>query len=131
MTSRARLLCDLVAWAAEFSCESMRALLRVCVRTLRTRRLLRILARPTRSLALPASSLSSRYLALVPLGKCWRRRVAPVDLTIDKGALPDLLSFERRKEMSFQSRDRSSPVEKKQKRRERFFNSSVCFGTQF
>lgn len=27
---------------------------------------------------------------LVPLGKYWRRPVAPFDLTIDKGAIPDL-----------------------------------------
>jgi len=46
------------------------------------------------------------YRRLVPLGKCWRREVAPTDLTIDKDAFPDLLSLERRKEMSCSSHDK-------------------------
>lgn len=44
--------------------------------------------------------------SLLPLGKCWRLRVAPTDLTIDKDAFPDLLSPERRKEMSCSSHDK-------------------------
>lgn len=47
-----------------------------------------------------------RYRRLVPLGKCWRRKVAPTDLTIDKDASLDLLSLERRKEMSCSSHDK-------------------------
>lgn len=47
-----------------------------------------------------------RYRRLVPLGKYWRREVAPTDLTIDKDAFPDLLSLERRKEMSCSSHDK-------------------------
>lgn len=43
---------------------------------------------------------------LVPLGKCWRRQVAPTDLTIDKDAFSDLLSPGRCKEMSFSSHDK-------------------------
>lgn len=46
-----------------------------------------------------------RYRHLV-LGKCWRREVAPTDLTIDKDTSPDLLSLERRKEMSCSSHDK-------------------------
>lgn len=46
------------------------------------------------------------YRRLVPLGKCWRREVAPTDLTIDKDVFPDLLSLERRKEMSCSSHDK-------------------------
>jgi len=42
----------------------------------------------------------------VPLGKCWRREVAPTDLTIDKGVFFDLLKPEWRKEMSCSSHDK-------------------------
>lgn len=55
------------------------------------------------------SFFPSRFLypsCRVPLGKCWRRGVAPSDLTIDKGIFSDLLNPERRKEMSSSSYDK-------------------------
>lgn len=108
----ARMLGDLVAWA---EVDPARVCVRHCVcacpRCAHVH-FARIPARSTLLLPYPfllllrcSPTFTHRLpsvFARVPLGKCRRRRDAPADLTIDKGALPDLLSFGCRKKMSFE-----------------------------
>lgn len=87
-------------------------MLRACACVRPSPRILRLIreqkedSSPSFPRSLPFSSPPFSDHRLVPLGKCWRREVAPADLTIDKGVFPDLLSPGRRKEMSFSSHDK-------------------------